>query len=302
MGLAWMELRVLVPEADLLTMEGLEAELLTIAPFGFATEAWDAPPTERGPVDPGWIRYLLYVGEQELEANLLALEQMLTTWPGARVESSALSDGWRERWKSYYFPVLCGDRLVVAPPWHADDLPEDRVALIIEPGMAFGTAQHETTALCLAAIERLYSTDAASLGRMLDVGCGTGVLALGAAGFGASEAYGIDIDPQAPRSARENMELNPGVLGDAKIWFDTTPVEDVAGTWDLLAANVLTPPLLTLAQPLAAKVREAGGRLMLSGILVEQADEIVAAYEACGLTHVATEALRGWVRIDFVRG
>ncbi len=300
-ALSWMEIRVLVPEADLFALEALEAELLAVAPFGFATETWDAPPTERGPVEPGWIRYLLYAGEQELEATTLQLQQTLASWRGARIESSALSDGWRERWKTYYHPVLCGDRLVVAPPWHADQLPADRLPLIIEPGMAFGTAQHETTALCLGAIERLYAAEAASFPRMLDVGCGTGVLALAAAAFGAVEAYGMDIDPQAPRSARENEDLNKGVLGDAKILFDTTPIEQVTGDWDLVVANVLTPTLLTFAEPIAARVREGGGRLMLSGILVEQAPEIVRAYEACGLQHLGTDALRGWVRVDFVR-
>lgn len=299
--LSWMEVRVLVPESGLLELEDLEAELMQVAPFGFATETWDAPPTERGPVTPGWVRYLVYVGEQELEATLLRLQGAIARFAGARIESSELSDGWRERWKSYYHPVLCGDRLVVAPPWHAADLPAGRVALIIEPGMAFGTAQHETTALCLAGIERLYAEDRKGWSRMLDVGCGTGVLALAAAVFGAEVAYGMDIDPQAPRSARENVELNPLVLGDAELRFDTTPIEEVTGDWDLVAANVLTPTLLTLVEPIAARVRVGGGRLMLSGILVEQADEIVAAYVGQGLRHLGTEALRGWVRVDFVR-
>ncbi len=300
-GLSWMEVRVLVPESDALALEELEGTLMQVAPFGFATETWDAPPTERGPVAPGWIRYLVYVGEQELEASTLLLQAAIAGFPGARIESSQLSDGWRERWKSYYHPVLCGDRLVVAPPWHAAELPADRVPLIIEPGMAFGTAQHETTALCLAGIERLYAASPEAYPRMLDVGCGTGVLALGAAVFGARFAYGMDIDPQAPRSARENVELNTTVLGDAELRFDTTPIEAVTGDWDLVAANVLTPTLLTLAAPIAARVRAGGGRLMLSGILVEQADDIVAAYQAQGLRHLGTEALRGWVRVDFAR-
>lgn len=298
--LSWMEVRIMVPEADPLALETLEDALIGIAPFGFATEAWDAPPTERGPVPPGWIRYLVYVGEQELEATRLALEQAITPWPAAYIASQALSDGWRDRWKSYYHPVLCGERLVVAPPWHAEGLPADRVALIIEPGMAFGTAQHETTALCLAGLERLYA--GGPYPRMLDVGCGTGVLALAAAAFGATEAYGVDIDPQAPRSARENVDLNLGVLAGAALRFDTTPIEAVGGDWDLVAANVLTPTLLTLASPIAARVRGGGGRLMLSGILVEQEADIVARYVAEGLTHTGTEARNGWIRVDFTRG
>jgi ribosomal protein L11 methyltransferase len=299
--LSWMEVRVLVPEADPLALEPLEEALLAVAPFGFATEAWDAPPTERGPVPPGWIRYLVYVGEQELEATRLALEAAIAPWPGAHVASQALTDGWRDRWKAWYHPVPCGERLIVTPPWHREGLPEDRVVLVIEPGMAFGTAQHETTALCLAGIERLYAEQAAGMPRMLDVGCGTGVLALGAAAFGAREAYGIDIDPQAPRSARENLALNTEVVAGCDLRFDTTPVEAVPDAWDLVAANVLTPTLLTLAAPIAARVRAAGGRLMLSGILVEQAGDIVARYEAEGLRHLGTEELRGWVRVDFVR-
>lgn len=300
--LHWVELQLLLQERDPFAHELLDEALLAITPGGFAVEAWDAPKSERTAVPPGWLRYLIYVGEPEAEAAQVAIGlAVAATWPEARVSVSALPAGWRDRWKQYFKPIRVDGGLIVTPPWiEVTPEPGQRV-LIVEPGMAFGTAQHETTALCLEGVSALYTTGVV-YPRVLDVGAGTGILGIAAGMLGAQTIYGTDIDPQAVRAGVQNAGLNAAGLGHATLQFDTTPIERVAGEWDLVLANILTPTLILLAAPICARVRPDGGRLMLSGILAgEQAAEIVQAFTAQGVRHLGTAELRGWVRVDFVR-
>ncbi len=296
--LHWMEVRLLVPETDSLELETLEQALLAVTPGGFAVESWDAPPIgERPPVPMGWVRYLVYVGEHVLEQARLAISQATTRWPTATQEAVPLDDGWRERWKQYFKPLKASKRFVVAPPWEHPTLQEGERLLVIEPAMAFGTAQHETTALCLERVDDLFAER--HFADVLDVGTGTGILAIAATMLGADRSLGTDNDPNAVLAARDNLRLNPSV-GSAQIAMEGTPIEDVQGSFDLVLANILTPTLLLLSAPIAARVAR-GGVLALSGILRDQAPEIIAAFSAHGLTHTGTADKNGWVRVDFVR-
>lgn len=297
----WMEVRVLVPESDTLALEELEGEILSITPGGFAVEAWDAPPSEREPVPIGWTRYLVYVGEAQLEDARARLGHAVGAMKGAKVDVARLPEGWRDRWKQYFKPIDVSPRFVVAPPWERPEPTPDKTVLIVEPGMAFGTAQHETTALCIAGIDALYAAgDAGPMVKVLDVGCGTGILAIAAGVLGATELLGTDIDPNAVLASRENEELNRAALGAARCTWETTPIEQVTGDWDLVVANILTPTLILLSKPIAARVR-AGGRLMLSGILVEHEPEILESFRPLGLTHLGTARKNGWIRIDLAK-
>lgn len=298
--LHWMELTLLVPESDALELEALEARILEVTPGGFAVEAWDAPPLpgEREAVPMGWVRYLVYVGEHMLEGARLVLEGAIAGWPGATLTVAPLDSGWRERWKQYFKPLRASARFVVAPPWESAAAPDGGHVLFIEPAMAFGTAQHETTALCLERVDGLYA--ARDLPTMLDVGTGTGILAIAASLLGAKVALGVDNDPNAVVAARDNVRLNAGVVG-RDLRMEGTPIGEVRGRYDLVAANILTPTLMLLKGEIASRVA-SGGQLMLSGILVEQAGEVVAAYEAEGLEAVGRAERNGWVRLDFVRG
>lgn len=299
-SLHWMEVRLLVPETDPLELEVLEQAILQVTPGGFASESWDAPPLpgEREPVPMGHTRYLVYVGEHVLEPARLALSQAIARWPEATLHAVALDDGWRERWKQYFKPLQASPRFVVAPPWETPVVPAGQHLLVIEPAMAFGTAQHETTALCLEAIDAIYAAGDGPE-TVCDVGTGTGILAIAAGMLGAKRCFGNDIDPNAVLAARDNLRLNPSVAG-RDIVFEGTPIQDVAGTFELVIANILTPTLILLAAPISARVAP-GGRLMLSGILVDQAPEIVGAFSAHGLSHLGTAAKNGWVRVDFAR-
>jgi ribosomal protein L11 methyltransferase len=201
-------------------------------------------------------------------------------------------ENWAETWKLHFQPILAADRLWVLPPWEARR--DDRPAVVIEPGMAFGTGGHATTLLCLEAlVEALGRRPGASV---LDVGCGSGILGIGARLLGAGRVAMIDNDPVAVEVARENAAKN-GVPG---LETSGTPVAELPGTFDLVVANILANPLVELAAPIAARVAE-GGELYLSGILGTQADEVAAAYRSRGFGTVARRDRGEWALLRLGR-
>ena len=189
---------------------------------------------------------------------------------------------WVQLTQSQFDPIRVSGRLWIVPSWH--DAPDpSAVNLILDPGMAFGTGSHPTTRLCLEWLERTVTAGC----NVLDYGCGSGILAIAAARLGASSVAGVDIDPQAVAAARSNAERN-GVTAR----FEDS-AEPLAGEYDLVVANILSNPLRVLAPAICAHVR-SGGRLALSGILAEQAEEIIAIY-ANWLPLAIADTREGWV-------
>lgn len=182
---------------------------------------------------------------------------------------------WEREWLKDFRPMRFGRRLWVCPGGQrppGDDAGADSVLVELDPGLAFGTGTHATTALCL---EWLDSGAGRWLERasVIDYGCGSGILAVAALRLGAAQAVAMDIDPQALLATRENAERN-GVLERVQV----TDARDCGGTVvDVLLANILAGPLVALAPLLAERVRP-GGRIVLSGLLLEQADAVTAAY------------------------
>ncbi|WP_295007416.1 50S ribosomal protein L11 methyltransferase [uncultured Dechloromonas sp.] len=189
----------------------------------------------------------------------------LAATPAFSVEAVA-EQNWVQLTQSQFDPIRVSERLWIVPSWHESPDPA-AINLILDPGMAFGTGSHPTTRLCLEWLERNVSAGDA----VLDYGCGSGILAIAAARLGAAHVAGVDIDPQAVDAARANAERN----GVTALFADSAA--PVAGEYDVVVANILSNPLRVLAPAICAHVR-AGGRLALSGILREQADEIVAIY------------------------
>ncbi len=185
--------------------------------------------------------------------------------PAWTVEEVA-EQNWVQLTQSQFDPIRVSERLWIVPSWHETPDPA-AVNLILDPGMAFGTGSHPTTRLCLEWLELNVSPSC----RLLDYGCGSGILAIAAARLGAGGVAGVDIDPQAVEAARANAERN----GVTALFADSA--QPVAGEYDLVVANILSNPLRVLAPAICAHVR-SGGRLALSGILREQADEIIAIY------------------------
>lgn len=219
---------------------------------------------------PGWAHSKIVVLlEPDADAAAVLGEAAraigLAATPSFSVEALA-EQNWVQLTQSQFDPIRVSERLWIVPSWHESPDPA-AINLILDPGMAFGTGSHPTTRLCLEWLERNVSAGDA----VLDYGCGSGILAIAAARLGAAHVAGVDIDPQAVEAAKANAERN----GVTALFADSAA--PVAGEYDVVVANILSNPLRVLAPAICAHVR-AGGRLALSGILREQADEIVAIY------------------------
>jgi len=195
---------------------------------------------------------------------------------------------WVQLTQSQFDPIRVSERLWIVPSWHESPDPA-AVNLILDPGMAFGTGSHPTTRLCLEWLERTVSADCT----VLDYGCGSGILAIAAARLGAGRVAGVDIDPQAVEAAKANAERN----GVTALFADSA--QPVAGEYDLVVANILSNPLRVLAPAICAHVR-SGGRLALSGILREQAEEIIGIY-AQWLPMQVADTREDWVCLSGVK-
>jgi ribosomal protein L11 methyltransferase len=182
---------------------------------------------------------------------------------------------WNESWKKGFTPLDVGRRFTILPPW--EKRREGRINLIIDPGMAFGTGHHETTRSCLVLMDK-YAGDGAKE-RFLDLGTGTGLLAIAASKLGFRNVIAVDTDPLSIEAARKNIELN---RVDGIELFEGS-IADVNGVFDIIAANIISGVLVRLAPDIASCL-SPGGIAILSGILAEQADEVIAAGEQSGMT------------------
>lgn len=184
---------------------------------------------------------------------------------------------WSESWKVHFKPFAIVPGLVIAPTWEHYEAREDEQVLVMDPGMAFGTGHHETTRLCLELLNE--SAALSSGGTLLDVGAGTGILAMAAALFGARWVVGIDNDPEAVKAARANCHLN-GL--SKRIEISDQNLQDIKNTFDLVVANIVHDVLLELSKELARVTGEAGS-LVLSGLIEgAQSDNITRSLEDKG--------------------
>ncbi|HEY0004654.1 MAG TPA: 50S ribosomal protein L11 methyltransferase [Pyrinomonadaceae bacterium] len=195
---------------------------------------------------------------------------------------------WLGEWKKSWQPVEVGQRFVIAPPWSEVSAAPGRIVIRIEPGMAFGTGTHETTRLCLWAIEKYFAG-----GSLLDVGTGTGILSIAAAALDPqARIEACDTDPEAIRIARENALLN-GVAD--RVLFRTGTIDETSASADLVCANLTADVILPL---LPVLIGATCGRLVLSGILDSQTAEILQRLHALGMTQVCELKAEGeWVAI-----
>ena len=202
-------------------------------------------------------------------------------------------EDWAENWKKYYKPIRVGERILIMPDWevleqHDEALLDGVKAVVrIDPGMAFGTGSHATTRLCLTLVEKYTSG-----GDMLDLGCGSGILAITAALLGARSALGVDSDAYAVRNARENAKRN--AVTDITRFVGGDLIEGLAGQYALIAANIVADALIRLLDAPVKKLLSPGGVIVLSGIIAERESDV--AYAAAGNGFRIADTLReeGW--------
>ena len=209
---------------------------------------------------------------------------------------------WAEAWKQHYKPIAVGERLMIVPAW-LDEPAGGRIPIRIDPGMAFGTGTHPTTQLCLQALE-MAAPRARQNWDIIDLGCGTAILAIAALKLGARHALAVDIDPEAIRAARENAQTNR-VTADLELGVGS--LEEIrSGAYSIrnariVMANILAPVLIRLLGDGLGDLLVEDGVLILSGILQEQADDVQAAAESYDLHLVARQQIGDWVALSVAK-
>ena len=194
-------------------------------------------------------------------------------------------EDWQNGWRKYYHPMDVGQRLAIVPSWQ--DYDTDRVKLILDPGLAFGTGGHETTNLCHEVLdERVKGGE-----RVLDIGTGSGILAIAALKLGAAVAEGVDIDPVAVRTAGENAALN-GVADKLTVLVGDLS-DKASGKYDIITANIVANAIMSLA-PAVPGLMADDAVFIASGIIDSRKDEVIAALEAAGLAVLEVKEKRGW--------
>ena len=194
-------------------------------------------------------------------------------------------EDWQNGWRKYYHPMDVGQRLAIVPSWQ--DYDTDRVKLILDPGLAFGTGGHETTNLCLEVLdERVKGGE-----RVLDIGTGSGILAIAALKLGAAVAEGVDIDPVAIRTAGENAALN-GVADKLTVLVGDLS-DKASGKYAILTATIVANAIMSLA-PAVPGLMADDAVFIASGIIDSRKDEVIAALEAAGLAVLEVKEKRGW--------
>ena len=244
----------------------------------------------------GACRVKLYVTEDEdgratLRQYLSGLEQYEYT------ERSLAEEDWATGWQKYYKPLTIGDRLYIVPQWMRDEpVPDGRVALYLNPGLTFGTGSHATTQLCMEGLEQAVQEG----DKVLDLGCGSGILAIAALRLGAAHALGVDIDPKAVDVAYENAEMN-GIGKDRLKVVAGDVLSDRAfansleqNAYRVVLANIVADVIIPLSGQVS-RYLTPDGWFLCSGVIDTRADEVQAALEKNGLMITARRERNGWV-------
>ena len=294
----WTDIRLTVSKAD---AEAAEAVATMIAEGGIYIEDYSDIEEQveqiahvdlieqellDKPRDTVIIHMYLEPGDSPVETlALIAARMEAAGIPYTSETEGVEQEDWQNGWRKYYHPMDVGQRLAVVPSWQ--DYETSRVKLILDPGLAFGTGGHETTNLCLEVLdERVRGGE-----RVLDIGTGSGILAIAALKLGAAVAEGVDIDPVAVRTAGENAALN-GVADKLTVLVGDLS-DKASGKYDIITANLVANAIMALA-PAVPGLMADDAVFIASGIIDSRKDEVIAALEATGLAVLEVKEKRGW--------
>ena len=194
---------------------------------------------------------------------------------------------WNENWKKYFHTIEIGEKLAVVPSWEKYDNPDNRTVLNIDPGAAFGTGTHATTSLCLELLQGYITENT----KMLDIGCGSGILALASVLLGAENAVGVDIDAQSVKTAKENADINN--IAEKAEFFVGDLADKVTGKYNVICANIVADVIIRLL-PDAAMFMQDDAVLIVSGIIDIRKDDVLAAVSDNGFTVVDERYKDNW--------
>ena len=304
---AWLELAV---DADVEAVEAVSEILGRVAPGGTSVEpAFELVDEGLGarldPTRPATVRAYIpardpAAAERSAADVAVALGHLAAFGlrPIGDLRTRLVHEAdWATAWKAH-FPVLrIGRRLVIRPTWRRHRRAPDDVVLALDPGMAFGTGLHPTTRLCLASLEAIADDGVLDAARVLDVGCGSGILAIAAVRLGAASALGLDTDPIAVEATLANARRNR-LVRSIRARAGSLPSEEPP--FDIVLANLIAGVLVALAPDLAAELRP-GGVIVASGIFVDRETDVRSAFADAGLEVSARDAEGDWVALRAVR-
>ena len=237
------------------------------------------------------VKVHMYLAPDENPAEILPLfrERLDNSGIEYTLETSGVEqEDWQNAWKKYYHAMDIGSRLAIVPGW--EQYETDRTVISMDPGMAFGTGTHETTSLCLETLDSLVKGGE----RVLDIGTGSGILAIAALKLGAAVAEGVDIDPMCVRTAGENARRN-GVQDRFTVLVGDLS-DKASGQYNIITANIVAAAILSLA-PHVPALMAPGARFIASGIIDTRKDEVLTGLRAAGLEPVEVKEKRGWACI-----
>ncbi len=240
---------------------------------------------------------------ESVKSELAALKSRDENGLFGRLEyelANVTEEDWANNWKQYFKPIAVGERLLIKPSWEDAKGWEDKTVLEIDPAASFGTGQHNTTRLCLELIEKNLEKGE----RLLDLGCGSGILSIAALLLGAQSAAAVDIDANSVKIAAENAEKNhidiqhyKAVCGN--VIDDGAFRESLGSGYDMVCANIVADVLLAMA-PLFPGFLKAGGKLIISGIIDSRKDEVIDAVKAQGFELCEIKTLEDWTAASFI--